>query len=509
MPKQKTLRPYITKKQEAIYMNNRNDNKKQEDAAKAAKISVRSGRDIEKGRRKPRKARTHSTRKDPFEGVWESVCIPLLEKGIRQSTIILKELQRLFPREYPKAILRTLQRRIKKWKALKGKGKEVIFRQVHIAGRLGLADFTHPNDKMQVTIQGKPLTYILFHFRLAYSGYSYIRPFEGSGESFTKFGQGLNEALEYAGGVPQELRTDSLSAAFKNLSKQAKEDLTRRFKALAEHVGLEPSRINRGKSHENGSVESPHRHFKDRLEQRLIIRGSYDFRSFKEFEDYVWEVLKEHNDHNVSQVLLEAERTALKPLPLTRAVDYDELVAVVSCAGTMQVKRVTYSVPSRLIGERLHVRLYNDRLEGYLCRTHTVTLPRLHPSSRTTRARRIQLEHVIESLVRKPRAFLYYIYRDDILPNDQYKFIWNHLISTLESRAACKLMVGLLYLVVKQNCTDQLANVVIDLIKADKEIKLSVLQDMFTSKKEAAPSVNVSQHSLSSYNELIPTKGDS
>jgi len=505
MPKQKTLRPPITKKQEAVYMNNRKADETQVEAARRAKISERSGREIEKGRWQPRKKPTHITREDPYEGVWETDCIPLLEKGVYQATIIFKELQRLYPERYPnKSKLRTLQRRVKAWKALQGKGKEVIFRQVHIPGRLGVFDFTLANSEIPITIDGELVEYILFHFRLAYSGYSYILPFIGSGESYVKVAQGLNEALEHIGGVPEKVRTDSLSAAFKNLSKNDKEDLTKRFKALAEHFGFQPSRINRGKSHENGSVESPHRHFKDRLRQRVIIRGSNDFRSFEEFIAFVWEILKEHNEHNVSQALLEVDRAALKSLPLTKAVDYEERIAVVNSSSTIQVKRVTYTVPSRLIGERLQVRLYSDRLECYLGRTHTATLIRVYPTSRTTRARNIDLEHVIGSLIKKPGAFQNYQYRDDILPNDQYKFIWKHFESTMEERAACKLIVGLLYLAVKQDCEKELADVVIEHIKNEEEIKLSVLQDMFTQKKEAIPSVDVSQHALSSYNDLIP-----
>ncbi len=208
--------------------------------------------------------------------------------------------------------------------------------------------------------------------------------------------------------------------------------------------------------------------------------------------------------HSVSPGRLEVDRTAVRPLPATKAIDYDEVVAVVSCTSTIQVKRATYTVPSRLIGERLQVRLYTDRLECYLGRTHTATLVRVYPSSRTTRARRVELKHVIGSLVKKPGAFLRYQYRDDLLPNDQFKFIWKHLETTMESRAASKLMVGLLYLMVKQDCEEKLADVVINLINNKKEIKLSTLQDMFTPKNEVPPSVNVSQHLPSSYNDLIP-----
>jgi hypothetical protein len=281
----------LTDKQVTRYLEYRRAGKKQSFSAREARISKASAVRIDKNMR-VMKPRNWKTRKNPFEAVWESLIVPLLNMGELQATFILEQLQKAYPELYPNAMLRTLQRKIKKWKALHGEGKEVIFRQDHEPGVLGISDFTHPDDK--ITIKGKPLIHIFYHFRLQYSGFSYMQVFKGSGESFTNFGEGLHGALTRIGGAPKEHRTDNLSAAFKNLTKEAKDDLTERYKALAHHYGMEPHRINVGKSHENGGVESPHGHVKSRIRQSLIIRGSNDFNSFEEYQGFITEIVNDH-----------------------------------------------------------------------------------------------------------------------------------------------------------------------------------------------------------------------
>jgi hypothetical protein len=165
---------------------------------------------------------------------------------------------------YPDKLLRTLQRRVKHWRALYGQDKER-----HLPGRLGLSDFTELKG-IEVTIRGEVLSHRLYHFRLAYSGWCYVKVVLG-GESFTALAEGLQLALGRLGGCPQEHRTDSLSAAFKNLMLEADEDLTTRYEALCGDSGMRPSRNNRGAAHENGSIESPPGHFKRRLGQALWL----------------------------------------------------------------------------------------------------------------------------------------------------------------------------------------------------------------------------------------------
>jgi hypothetical protein len=135
-----------------------------------------------------------------------------------------------------------------------------------------------------------------------------------------------------------------------------------------------------------------------------------------------------------------------------------------------------------------------------------ITLERVYPTREKKRARKIDFRHVINSLVKKPQAFRNSILRDDLLPNDTYKSIWKHVDKTMDNKTACKFIVGLLYLAAKENCLDELANVVIDLIQGKKKLCLKELQDRFTPKRKATPAIEVKQHPLASYNNLIPKK---
>ena len=496
----------ITKKQVDIYMQRRKSGDTQALAAAKADFSKRSGSTIDNKRHWSQKMnhKKWKTRKDPFEGVWESDIEPLLVDGIYESTFILNELQKRYPDRFSGKVLRTLQRRVKHWRAMHGPPKEVMFRQLHQPGSLGVSDFTHPKD-IEVTINGIPFEHILYHFRLPYSGLNYVQVFAGSGESFTALAQGLSEALHFVGGAPKIHRTDSLSASFKNISKEAKDDLTERYKSLVQSYGMEATRINPGKGHENGTIESSHRHLKNRIRQSLILRGRNDFSSLQEYRDFIQDVVKQHNKHNAKNIAV--EKANLQRLPDNPPVIYTETTAVVSSTSTIEVRRVTYSVPSRLIGEKLHVRIYEDRLECYVGASHALTLHRAQIPPRGKRARVINYRHVIDSLIKKPGAFRSCRFRDDLLPNENYRKIWEYAKQTMMPKEADKFIISVLHLAAKEDCQDDLEHEILNLIKAGKKLKLSNLRTKFTKQKNAPIALNIPQHSLSSYNTLIPCAG--
>jgi len=216
-----------------------------------------------------------------------------------------------------------LQRRVKQWRATNGSPKEVMFQQEHLPGVMGLSDFTELKS-FEVTINGKLLRHILYHYRLAYSGWQYVQIIQG-GESFIALSQGLQNALSKSGGSPLEHRTDSLSAAYRNLGNHTNEDLTKMYENLCRHYGIRPTRNNLGKSHENGSIESPHGHFKNRLHQAVLLRGSNDFTNTADYQQLIDSVIERLN-LNCSQKF-EIERQHLQPLPPYRSVDYEILSA--------------------------------------------------------------------------------------------------------------------------------------------------------------------------------------
>lgn len=396
----------------------------QEIAAARIGISVRSARRIEKAQKLPsqRGPRNWRTRADPLAGVWEAELLPLLEaEPSLQGRTLLEELQRRHGERFGDGILRTLQRRVRAWRAAHGNAKEVYFAQAHPPGRLALSDFT-VGDSLGVTIAGAAFPHRLYQFALAYSGWRHAEVV-GGGESFAALAQGMQNALWALGGVPEEHRTDSLSAAFDNLAER--EELTRRYADLCKHYGLAPGRNNLGQSHENGSIEARQGSLENAIEQALLLRGHRDFDGLTDYRRFVAEVVARMN-RRVSARLTE-ERTALKPLPVQRISEYEETDARVTKYGTVSVKRILYSVPSRLIGHRLKFRLYPQRIEAWLGEVCVFETVRGVVPAGQQRGKVIDYRHLIPALKRKPGAFARWVLRDDMFPRAEYRLTWERL----------------------------------------------------------------------------------
>ena len=492
----------VKSEQVRVYMQTREAGKRQVTASSKAGISERSGRRIEKGELQAggKQQRHWRTRVDPFAEVWDSEVVPLLAKNPKLIPITLFEkLQQDHPGEYQNSHLRTFQRRVSEWKALYGPDKEVMFRQEQVAGRMGLSDFTKLKD-VQITIVGQVFVHLLYHFRLAFSGWCSVKVVHG-GESYTAFSEGLQDALWRLGGVPREHRSDSLSAAYRNLNSDAAEDVTRRYKQFCRDYGMEASRNNRGEGHENGAIESPHGHLKNRIKQALLLRGSSDFPSEASYVQFLSEIVSGINSRNRDKI--DQERQHLQPLPLARSADYTEIVAAVSTSSTIQVKRILYTVPSRLIGERLRVHIFDSRLDCYLGSALTITLPRFFVSNHNRRGRQVDYRHVISSLEKKPQAFRYSQLRDDLLPDETYKAVWGWLDRELTARQACKTMVGILALAHREDCQQQLGEYLQKMMADSTVPSLFDLHRRFASRKQAVPNIQISQPPASDYDILL------
>src|SRR6202048_4952481 len=329
-------------------------------AGAKAGFSTATAYRFEKDPRLPsqKKTRRERRRADPLAEVWDSEVVPLLKDapGLRPIAIF-EELCRRHP-DLSAGTRRTLERRIRSWKAVNGPDREVIFRQEHPPGRMGLSDFTEVAD-LGVTIAGQNLDGRLYHFRLPFSGFEHAHVVLG-GESFVALAEGLQNALWSLGGVPEQHRSDSLSAAFRNLGGAATEDLTTRYEAVCGHYGMTPTRNNAGVSHENGSIESAHGHLKRALADALLLRASRDFDDLPAWRGFVDEIVGRGNARNAKRI--DQERMALKKLPIRKTADYEEVNVDVTTSSAFTLRKVFYSVPSRLIGHRLRVRLYDDRL---------------------------------------------------------------------------------------------------------------------------------------------------
>lgn len=468
-------------------------------AAARAGLSERSARRIEQGESLPsqREPRAWRTRTDPLSDVWEAEVVPLLQADARLNAVtLLEELQRRHPADYDERVLRTLQRRIRQWRALHGAEREVYFAQEHPPGRLGLSDFT-VCDELNVEIGGTPFAHRLYQFALAHSGWRHAT-IVTTGESFMAVSTGLQAALWRLGGVPEEHRTDSLSAAFNNLAEQ--QELTRRYDDLCRHYGMRASRCNPGQSNENGSIESRHGSLKTALDQGLRLRGSRAFDDVDAYATFVDQIVQRFNARAAK--CLAVERAVLRPLPVRRTAEYEEIPARVSKYGIFTVKTMQYSAPSQLIGHRLMVRLYESHIEGWLGGQCVLRMPRATYRSGHKYARQIDYRHLVSALKRKPGAFARWVLRDAVFPRAVYRQTWERLAAALPEREACKTIVGLLVLAADGH-EAQLAHELEQLIELDHLPDLHALSELLAPPRTTVPEVTVQIAALSSYDALI------
>ena len=472
----------------------------QEAAAAKTGISVASARRVEAMTELPsqRPERHWRTRADPLAAVWEAEVVPMLEGApALMAVTLLEELQRRHPGQFGESVLRTLQRRVGQWRAQHGREREIYFAQEHPPGRLGLSDFTVA-DELGVSLGGLAFPHRLYQFALAHSGWRHARVVLG-GESFQALAAGLQDALWMAGGVPEEHRTDSLSAAFNNLAER--EELTRRYQALCEHYGLRPSRNNSGVSHENGAIEARQGSLKKGLEQGLLLRGSREFADLAAYEQFVAETVRRLNARCARA--WEAERACLRRLPVRRTADFEEVDARVSKFGVFTAKSVLYSVPSRLAGQRLKVRLYSTSVEAWLGGVKVFEAERLHASTADRHPKRIDWRHMLPSLKRKPGAFARWVLREAMFPRSEYAQAWEHIRQRLPERQACRLMVDLLDLADRANAVTELAQVLAGLLASDDMPDIDALRERFAPRPGVMPDVLVVLPSPQVYDQLL------
>ena len=489
----------ITDFQVTKYKQHRGKHSQQAAAAKVG-ISISSARRIESQGTLPsqKPARQWRTRADPFASVWDAEVLPMLEAAPALMAItVLEELQRRHPGEFADSQLRTLQRRVRQWRALNGEEREIFFAQTHPPGRLGLSDFT-VCDELGVVVEGGPLAHRLYQFTFAHSGWRHARLTLG-GESFQALSAGLQEALWMAGGVPEEHRTDSLSAAFNNLAEQ--EQLTQRYDDLCQHYGLRASRNNRGESHENGAIESRQGSLKVALEQALLLRGSREFIDLAAYEQFIAETVRRLNARCARA--WEVERASLRPLPIRRTTDFEELEARVSKFGVFTAKGVMYSVPSRLAGQRLKVRLYSTHLQAWLGGVQVFECERLYANTHQRHPKRIDWRHMLPSLKRKPGAFARWTLRDAMFPSREYALTWEFLIAQLPERQACRMMVDLLDLANQFNVVAELAQELDELLERKALPDIEALRSRLAPRQASLPEVHVVLPSTADYDELL------
>ena len=433
------------------------------------------------------------TREDPFEDVWNDIksmleCNPGLE-----AKTIFEYLQRRCPGEFADGQLRTLQRRIKIWRAVEGPSKEVFFSQIHRPGELGQSDFTHMN-KLGVTISGVPFDHMIYHFVLTYSNWE-----AGTicfSESFESLSQGLQNALWELGGVPEKHRTDCLTTAVNKADHP--EEFTRRYQDLVDHYGTTACKTNPNSPNENGDVEQRNYRFKKAVDQALLLRGNRNFDDRTSCEEFLHKLFMQLNAGRNKRFM--EEQAVLHRLPKRRIDSCKRLEMKVGPSSTIRANHNVYSVESRLIGENIQVRLYMERLEIWYGQKKVDTLPRQRGEGK----HKINYRHIIDSLIRKPGAFENYRYRDAMFPTSRFRIAYDNLKKRYTERSAAKRYLHILNMAAKESETDVdnalrvLIDKSMDICKEHVEILMQSGESVFTATDIDIPAID-----LTCYDQLL------
>lgn len=433
------------------------------------------------------------TRPDPFEEVW-SVAQPFLEanSGLEAKTLF-QYLQRTYPGRFNDGQLRTFQRKVKIWRGTEGPAREVYFPQRHEPGKLGQSDFTHMTS-LGVTLGGVPFEHMVYHYVLTYSNWEACTICFS--ENFESLSDGLQQCLHQLGGVPLEHQTDRLSSAVNKPDNPEK--FTHRYTGLLDHYNLKGRRTNPASPNENGDIEQRHYRFKKAVDQALMLRGSRDFKSRREYNDFLQDLLKQLNLGRMER--FREEQALLRPLPAMKLEPYSRFDVKVGPSSTVRVKHKVYSVHSRLIKETVTVRLYPDYLEVWYGQQCVERIPRLHGS----RKHYIQYRHIIDWLIRKPGAFENYRYSSDLFPNSKFRMAYDSLRERHAPGKAVREYLQILKLAAREN-EARVEDCLRYLMRNDEPVSADRVKEVFYSEKkmDAPADVSIDAINLDAYDQLV------
>ena len=252
-------------------------------------------------------------------------------------------------------------------------------------------------------------------------------------------------------------------------------------------------------AHENGDVEQSHNRFKEAVDQALLLRGSRDFvnrAAYARFLATSWTSAmpgarrgSPRNGPRSAGSLRHGWRVTSEPVR-------------VRSGSTIHVDRNTYSVDSRLIGERVDVRLYAEELEVWFAGRMMERIPRLRGQGK----HRINYRHVIDWLVRKPGAFENYRYREDLFPTSRFRMAYDALRETAPSRASREYL-AILELAAREN-EDLVDNALQALLEEERGISAQAVKEWIGCREAARPvtEVSVEATDLSSFDMLFKHK---
>ncbi len=337
----------INHKQRRILLKELNCGSTLEQAALKSGMSIKTARKYRNGDaiQDLKTEHTWKTRKDPFEEDWVVVTEFLELSDALEAKTLFEYLQRENPGRYQDGQLRTLQRKVRDWKALNSQ-KVIVFPQIHEPGILCASDFTSMNE-LNITIDHKLFEHKLYHFVLTYSNWEYASICKT--ENFESLSEGFQGALFTLGAAPTEHLTDNLGAAVH--SSGSVSTFHMKYASLMNHYRISPRTTNPYSPNENGDVEQSNNRLKRAIAQSLLLRGSSNFKSIELYNSYLNEVIETLNKGRTQR--LKEEQEVMQTLPARKTTSSKSLAVKVSRASTVTILKNIYSVPSSLIGKQV------------------------------------------------------------------------------------------------------------------------------------------------------------
>jgi transposase InsO family protein len=427
-----------------------------------------------------------------FEAHWPAVKVMLEEAPELEAKTLFNHLHEKYPDTYHEGQLRSFQRRVSQWRALEGPPKQVFFQQQHRPGEAIQVDFTWMTE-LKITIAGEAFDHMLCHVVLPYSNWQHATLCRS--ESLLALRKGIQAALFRLGHVPEFCQTDNSTSATHRIDSK-KRDFNEDYRALMRHYHMTPRTIAIGKKEQNGDVESLHNVLKKRVKQHLLMRGSRDFESARAYQSWLNQLFDKAN--RLRQKKITEELKAMRPLTVKPLADYREEKVKVSRYSLIRVMENIYSVPSRLIGHPLRVKVYEDHLEVYFKTSQQLIVERLLGRKK----HQINYRHIIDSLLRKPGAFARYRYREDLFPTLTFRQSYDSLCEEFNERKADLAYLRILKLAAS-TMESEVETALELLLEVNQTPSIDHVKDLMGQNQSAKPSVKIDPVNLNDYDALL------
>jgi len=432
------------------------------------------------------------TREDPFEEDWPAIVARLEDAPEFEAKTLFEDLLARRPDVYHPGQLRTFQRHVKDWRARFGPAKDLFFPQTHRPGEAAQTDFTWVTE-LGITIAGQEYPHMLCHFALTYSNWSWATPCRS--ESMAAMKEGVQAALCRLGRSPECHQTDHSTAATHETAEGPRK-YNEEYLELVGHYGMKPRTIAVGKSNQNGDVEALNGALKRSLEQHLLLRGSRDFEDHASYVAWLEGVLEQRN--RLRERRLAEELLVMRPLPVHRLPAFSVLDPRVGPSSTIRIKSHTYSVPSRLKGERVRVRIFEGRLEIY----HGGVLQLRVDRVRGRTGHRVEYRHLVDSMLRKPGAFRRYHYFDAFFPTSVFRDAFDVLDAALSRWKADVTYLRILRLAAR-TMESEVAKALRETLDHGEVPLFEHIEAMVAPREPSLPVVEIPEVELSGYDDLI------